>query len=338
MFFFEKKSVCALKDTLCTFSIRYCACSSTILLSFPGDAIYHGEGLTGAPEKRPPKESADSREAHFMNDDAPFPSGRTLVYPMIGHPTTQVKSPTTFNRYFRKMRMDRIMIAIDVHPAEVTHFFSLLRGWRNCPGCIVTIPHKQEAARQADELSGRSEDLGAVNVIARTESGRLTGDMVDGLGFIEAAKSHGFDPKGKRAVVFGAGGAGGAIAYAIAEAGATELVVVDVDEERQRSLLAVVASRFPSVVLAGKVTTLAGFDLAVNATPIGMNGDERTPFPVESLRPNTFVADVVTEPEITPWLEGARQRGCPIQTGYEMTLGQFAIMARHMGIEIEAGT
>ena len=133
------------------------------------------------------------------------PSGRTLVYPMIGHPTRQVKSPTTFNRYFREKQIDAVMVAIDVHPDAVACFFSLLRGWRNSPGCIVTIPHKQEAARQADELSPRARDLGAVNVLRRTREGRLVGDMVDGLGFLEALKAHGFDPKGKRVVVFGAG-------------------------------------------------------------------------------------------------------------------------------------
>ncbi len=271
-----------------------------------------------------------------MSDDTPVPSGRTLVYPMIGHPTTQVKSPTTFNRYFREKGIDGVMVAIDVDPTTVAHFFSLLRGWRNCPGCIVTIPHKQEAARRADELSARARDLGAVNVLKRTQEGRLIGDMVDGLGFLEAIAAHGFDPAGTRVVVFGAGGAGGAIAYAMAEAGAAGLAVTDTDGARQAALLAIIASRFPHVSLTAAPGSLSGFDLAVNATPLGMNDDSRTPFPLETLGPATFVADVVTEPEITPWLRGARERGCRIQTGYEMTLGQFAIMGRHMGIDMDA--
>ena len=270
-----------------------------------------------------------------MGDDTPVPSGRTLVYPMIGHPTTQVKSPTTFNRYFRENHLDGVMVAVDVHPAAVVHFFSLLRGWENCPGCIVTIPYKQEAARQADELSRRARDLGTVNVLKRTREGRLVGDMVDGLGFLEALKAHGFDPKGKRIVVFGAGGAGGAIAYAVAEAGAAELVVIDTDGARQRNLLALVASRYPQVSLSGVPASLSGFDLAVNATPLGMNDDLRTPFPLDTFGPGNFVADVGTEPEITPWLRGAMERGCRIQTGYEMTLGQFALIGRHMGIDMK---
>lgn len=268
-------------------------------------------------------------------NEAGTPSGRTLVYPMIGHPTTQVKSPTTFNRYFRKKGMDGVMITIDVPPSEVAHFFSLLRGWQNCPGCVVTVPHKQEAALQVDELSRRAHDLGAANVIKRTERGRLIGDMVDGLGFLEALRRHRFDIKTKRAVVFGAGGAGSAIAYSVAEAGASELVVIDTDRTRQERLLRLIASHYPSVVLSHKLCSLAGFDLAVNARPLGMNDDPRTPFPLDSLQPGTFVADVVTEPDITPWLEGAKRRGCSIQTGYEMTLGQFVLMGRHMGIIFE---
>ena len=272
-----------------------------------------------------------------MTIELQIPSGRTFVYPMIGHPIFQVKSPTLFNRYFLEKRIDGVMIPVDVRPAEIVHFFSLLRGWRNCPGCVITIPHKQEAARQADELSPRARDLGAVNVLRRTEQGRLIGNIVDGLGFLEALRRNRFDIRGKRAMVFGAGGAGGAIAYAIAEAKAAELVVIDTDSARQQQLLDLIASRYPGVALSKALVSLNGFDLAVNATPVGMNGDPNTPYPLDSLQAGTFVADVVTEPEITPWLEGARKRGCRIQTGYEMTLGQFTLMGRHMGIAFEEG-
>ena len=231
--------------------------------------------------------------------------------------------------------MDRVMIAIDVPRNHVGHFFSLLRGWRNCPGCVVTIPHKQEAARRVDELSDRARDLGSVNVIRRTEEGRLIGDMVDGLGFLEALSRHGFEVRGRHVALFGAGGAGGAIAYAVAQAQAAELAVIETDPGRRNRLLDLLASRYPSVALSNGLDTLAGVDLAVNATPLGMNGDPRVPFPLDSLDARTFVADVVTEPDITPWLAAALGRGCPIQTGYEMTLGQFTLMGRHMGIEFE---
>jgi len=264
-----------------------------------------------------------------------IPSGRTLVYPMIGHPTIQVRSPTTFNCYFAEKSVDGVMIAIDVPPSDVGHFFALLRGWRNCPGCVVTIPHKQEAARQCDELSPRARDLGAVNVIRSTAEGRLMGDMVDGIGFLEALRIHGFNVTGKQVAVFGAGGAGSAIAYSAAESGAAGMTIIDTDKARQQALLDLISIRFPSTLLSDSITSLAGLDLAINATPLGMNGDPHVPFPLDTLEARTFVADVVTEPEITPWLAGAKARGCPIQTGYEMTLGQFTIMGRHMGIDFK---
>jgi shikimate dehydrogenase len=273
------------------------------------------------------------RQGIVVNSDSILLSGNTLVHVMIGHPVTQVRSPTTFNKYFREKQMDRIMIAIDIQPEFVGHFFSLLRGWRNCPGCIVTIPYKQEAAHSVDELSDRARDLEAVNVIRRTEKRQLIGDMVDGLGFLEALHSNGFEVSGRRVVVFGAGGAGGAIAYSVAQAKAAEVVVIDTDIGRQEHLLDLLALRFPSVSLSHRLDSFAGVDLAVNATPLGMNGDPRTPFPPDSLDSLTFVADVVTEPDITPWLAAAKAHGCAIQTGYEMTLGQFTFMGHHMGIE-----
>ncbi len=283
--------------------------------------------------KEPPSPAWTNRKGLLMTE-AHVSWKRTLVYPMIGHPIAQVKSPATFNRYFEERRMDAVMIPVDVLPSELSHFFSFLRGWQNCPGCIITIPHKQASAGLADELSLSARDLGAVNVIRRTEEGKLVGDMVDGLGFVEALKQHGFDVRGKRAAVFGAGGAGSAIAYARAQSGAAELALVDIDTQREASLRRVIESRYPSVVLSRGIVSLAGFDLVVNATALGMNGDQRTPFPLDSLQSSAFVADVVTEPEMTPWLAGAKERGCRIQTGYEMTLGQFAIMGRHMGIDM----
>jgi len=267
-----------------------------------------------------------------MTDERPFPAGRTLVYPIIGHPTVQVKAPTTFNRYFNEKHIDAVMIAIDVHPREVAHFFSFLRGWQNCPGCVITVPHKQEAAQQADELSPRARNLGAINVIRRTDQGRLVGDMVDGLGFLEALRLNNFDVRGKRAVVFGAGGAGSAVACAIAETGAKELVIIDSDSGRQQHILELIALRYPLTICSNSLSSLAGFDLVINATPLGMSGDQNMPYPLTSLHPGVFVADVVATPEMTPWLQEAKARGCRIQTGYEMFLGEFSILRRHMGI------
>jgi shikimate dehydrogenase len=74
--------------------------------------------------------------------------------------------------------------------------------------------------------------------------------------------------------------------------------------------------------------------LVVNATPVGMNDDPDVPFPTDTLSSSTLVADVVTNPKVTPWLAAALKNGCDVQYGAEMAYGQFGLMGRHMGLEI----
>ena len=83
-----------------------------------------------------------------------------------------------------------------------------------------------------------------------------------------------------------------------------------------------------------ELKSLEGFDLVVNATPVGMNDDPHVPFPTESMSPPTLVADVVTNPKVTPWLAAALKKGCEVQYGAEMVYGQFGLMGRHLGLAI----
>jgi shikimate dehydrogenase len=85
-----------------------------------------------------------------------------------------------------------------------------------------------------------------------------------------------------------------------------------------------------------ELTSLEGFDLVVNATPVGMNDDPNVPFPTVTLSSSTLVADVVTNPKVTPWLASALEKDCDceVQYGAEMAYGQFGLMGRHMGLEI----
>ncbi|MBU2498503.1 MAG: hypothetical protein KKE57_06360 [Proteobacteria bacterium] len=126
-----------------------------------------------------------------------IPTGTTTFYTMIGRPIIQVKD------HFKHMR-------------SMTNF----------GGCLVAIPHKRAALHFMDEISERSKDLLSANVV-RVEKGRLIGDMVNGLGFMVAVKTHGLSMRGKRAAIIGGGGAGAAIALAIAQSGADEIVIKD---------------------------------------------------------------------------------------------------------------
>jgi len=262
-----------------------------------------------------------------------LPTGTTTFYTMIGTPIVQVKSPFIYNRYFAEHGIDAVMIAMDMPDDQVKDHFKHMRTVSNFGGCIVTIPHKQAAANFMDILSQRAKDLLSVNVV-RVENGRLIGDMVDGLGFMAAVKTHGLSMRDKRAAIIGGGAAGAAIAQAIAESGAAEIVIREINTERYGFLERLLKNTNTHIKISFDLNSLEDFDLVVNATPVGMNDDPNVPFPTDTLCPPTLVADVVTNPKVTPWLAGGLKNGCDVQYGAEMAYGQFGLMGRHMGLEI----
>lgn len=265
--------------------------------------------------------------------------GTTQLVAIVGTPIAQVKSPENFNTYFEGTQADLAMVPMDVAPDQIDACVALLRGWRNLRGCVVTVPYKQTFAAQVDELTARACALGAVNVVRREPDGRLVGDMVDGFGFLGAARGHGFAPAGAKVLVVGAGGVGSAIAYALCEGGVASLVLLDVDAQRRERLARVLAQAFPAVQVLDGCDSLAGLDLVANATPVGMGDSAALPLAaalLQTLDASALVADVVTQPPLTPLLALAQSRGCRVQTGPEMARAQLQHLGAAMGVIPEA--
>jgi shikimate dehydrogenase len=253
-------------------------------------------------------------------------SGKTALLAIVGSPIAQVKSPQNFNAWFEQHGEDAAMIPIDLDGQSLDQFVDTMRAWRNLRGCVVTVPYKHAIAEHLDALTERARALACVNVIRREPDGTLTGDMVDGDGFIKAARRHGFEARDARVLVIGAGGAGSAIAWSLCEQGVASLTLTDVNAPRTQRLRALLALHFPSIITGTYFDSLASFDLVVNASPAGMTGYDALPLAqsqLSSLQPGTLVADVVTSPDITRFLELARLAGCRIQTGAEMAFAQF---------------
>ena len=263
--------------------------------------------------------------------------GSTELVAIVGSPIAQVKSPENFNRWFAEHERNVAMLAIDLQHSALDDFVQALRGWQNLRGCVVTVPYKQALAGRLDAISERSAALCSVNVIRREADGRLVGDIVDGEGFLNAARAHDFEPANKRALVIGTGGVGCAIAYSLCQAGVRQLALSDLDPQRVESLARLLRQAFSTIEISSVPASLEGFDLLVNASPVGMGAapDGPLPLPAEllaSLAPHTLVADVVTSPAITPLLALARERGCPIQTGPQMALAQLGNLGHFMGV------
>lgn len=242
-------------------------------------------------------------------------SGATRLYPIVGDPIAQVKSPAGVTRSLQERGVDGVCVPAHVASADLAAFVDGLGRMRNVDGLIVTIPHKFAASALCATTTARARLLGAVNVMRCNGDGTWHGEMLDGVAFVRAGIEGGARPDGARALLVGAGGAGSAIGLALLEAGVRELVVHDSDPARAEALVGRLAGK--GVVRAGPADP-AGFDMVCNATPAGMREGDPLPVPAAALRPTTFVGDVVTVPEVTPLLRAAREAGCPTATGVEM--------------------
>ena len=261
--------------------------------------------------------------------------GTTRLVAIVGSPVAQVKMPGTMNRYFAEQGLDLALVPFDVPPAGIASFIALLKQGRNLLGSIVTVPHKQAMAAGADFITERARTIGAVNVVRRDADGQLHGDHVDGFGFLNAARAHGFHPQGRAAMVVGVGGAGGAIACALCEVGIARLVLVDLDTARVQDLGAKLRARFPQVRIEQGCDSLAGLDLIAQATPMGMRPGDPLPLPaalLDTLTAQTLVGDAITVPAITPLLALAQTRGCKVQTGLEMSRASMEFLGGFLGV------
>jgi shikimate dehydrogenase len=137
-------------------------------------------------------------------------TGTTRVIGLIGTPIVQVKMPGVMNRYCAEHGIDVVLIPMDVAPGGVPELMRMIRSWNNLLGIICTVPYKQVTAALCDVLTDRARRLTTANVVRRNADGTLTGDILDGEGFIAAARANGCAPEGKRAAVIGAGGVGSA--------------------------------------------------------------------------------------------------------------------------------
>src|SRR5690606_25412103 len=146
--------------------------------------------------------------------------------------------------------------------------------------------------------------------------GVLRGDVFDGLGFVAALRSRGFDPQHASAFLVGAGGAACAIAFALCESGVRRLTICNRTSAKAQRLASMLAQHFPRVeLIVSAQPDPAGADLVVNASTLGRSENDPLPLDVRCLEKQMWVADIVMTATPTPLLVAAQERGCCIQTG-----------------------
>jgi shikimate dehydrogenase len=260
-------------------------------------------------------------------------SGSTRIIYLIGQPVVQVKSPEPLNAALAERGKDAVVVPVDMRPGDVKGFLEALRGSANCIGLSVTVPHKQAAFRLVDSASRRAALAGAVNTIVRDEEGRLHGDMLDGLAMVGAIRANGVEVAGKRVVLIGAGGAGSAIGFAVAAAGARSISIAELSAERAGVLSSAIAAEYPGLEVSRDVARDLKIDIAINASTAGMSPEDGLPFPLDRLRDAAILADAVTRPAVTPWLAKARTMGLKTQPGADMVAAQLPLQLAYWKLD-----
>jgi len=201
------------------------------------------------------------------------------------------------------------------------HYATFLRPLfrlENVHGALVTMPHKVTTAALLDEVTPTVRVAGACNAIVKRPDGSLAGDMFDGEGFVRGVLRKGRALAGARALVVGAGGVGSAIAASLAAAHVAALALFDTRADAAEQLAHRLREHYPQLDVRTGSNDPKGYDIVVNATPLGMNAGDPLPFDAESLTPGTLVGEVVMKEEYTPLLRAAAARGCPVQVGTDM--------------------
>ncbi|STZ76000.1 shikimate dehydrogenase family protein [Bergeriella denitrificans] len=251
-------------------------------------------------------------------------NGSTRVYFVVGDPIAQVKSPEGMTAAFQAAGINGVCLPAHVAPDDLADWAAGIRKMKNADGLMVTVPHKIAFAGLCDEISDTARFLNTVNVVRFSENG-WHGEMFDGRAQVEALLKNGAVLQGKKAVQAGAGGAGTAIAHALVTAGVSELAIVETDVQRRDSLIERLNSLGRAKVYAG-TSDPSGFDIVVNATPLGMKAGDPLPFDGDKLTAEMFVGDVVTYPD-TAWITKARAQGCRVSTGLDMYAAVRDLMA-----------
>ena len=258
-------------------------------------------------------------------------SGKTTLIAHLGYPTFAFKAPLIYNPWFDKHDIDAVVVPMGVKPEEYREFFPLLFKMTNIRGALVTMPHKVTTTELVDELTPIAKVAGASNAVLLREDGSLLGDQFDGAGFARGVARKGFDVTGKRALVVGNGGVGSPIAASLVADGLAEIGLFDPNIASSEALAGRLAEHYPDTKVAVGSKDPDGYDLVVNATPLGMNDGDPQPVDIDRIAPGTFVADVVMKQTITPFLQAALDKGCPIQVGSDMLYEQIPAYLEFFG-------
>ena len=245
------------------------------------------------------------------------------VAAVIGHPVNHSRSPRMHNYWLAQFGLEGYYIPLDIDPKKFE------RSIRNLPelgfvGANITIPYKEKVLKIADKISDRAALVGAANTLTFLQNGGIYADNTDGYGFLQNIKSKYKDWSASEgiSVVFGAGGASRAILGALIEDGASDIILTNRTRSRADQLRSDFGAKVKVVEWMKIQNYLSDASTIVNTTSLGMVGNTDLPIPLNTLKKNTLVTDIVYTPIETHLLATATKMGCRTVDGLGMLIHQ----------------
>jgi shikimate dehydrogenase len=269
----------------------------------------------------------------FSHEVPKLIDGKTRLIAHIGYPTDSFKSSMIYNPFFEARGINAAVIPMGCKAEDYASFLKYVVRLANVQGALITMPHKVTTLSLVDDASVAAKIAGACNAVRIDQRGALIGDMFDGEGFVRGVQRKGRRLAGASAFVAGCGGVGSAISASMAKAGMTRLGLYDVVAHSTNALAERLKTHYPNLDVTLGASDPHGYDIVVNATPLGMNRNDPLPIDVNRISPSSFVGEVVLSEEITPFLTAARAKGCAYQVGTDMLFEQIPAYLEFFGFE-----
>jgi len=244
----------------------------------------------------------------------------TLYAEVIGDPISQSKSPVIHGFWLERLGIKARYEARHITAEGLGGYFEQQRRDPQWRGCNITLPHKIAALDHVTDPGAIRDSIGAINTVFRGENDELVGTNTDAGGFFLPIAE--MDWAGRSAIVIGSGGAARAVLFALAQADIGEVILLARNALKAAGLLAHFGLKGRALPMDAR---LPSAQLLVNASPLGMTGQEALEIDLEPLPDDALVYDLVYAPLETPLLSAAKARGLDHIDGLDMLIGQAAL-------------
>ena len=249
-------------------------------------------------------------------------TGATRLVMILADPIDHVQAPRVYNPAFAAAGLDWCLVPLGVAPCDFAATAAQLARLSNLQGLNLTIPHKAAGHALCRRLGPEARRTGVVNTLRREADGWV-GESFDGVGFMEAARAHGLLPADRPVVIVGTGGAGTAVAFALAAAGVQHLQLINRDAARALALADALRCAYPALQVGTRPDSLRHAGLAVNATSLGLHTTDALPFDPALLPADAAVFDIIAARD-TELMAKASGHGLRVLGGRPMIEHQVA--------------